>query len=420
MINFAIKQVKTNSMDSKQAPNFSEIIEAQKILKPIVKQTTIEHSRIFSNLSGAEVFLKLENLQSTGSFKVRGAVNKLYHLTPEELSHGVTCASAGNHAQGVAFAASKMDVHSKIFMPIFTPPLKVIATKAYGADVELIGDNFDEAYVAAKKYAAESNATFIEPFDDRQIIAGQGTIALEIFDQLKDIDEIYVPIGGGGLISGIAIVAKQINPSIKIIGVESEGTASMINSIKKKQIITLPQVSSIADGIAVKRPGELTYKIISELVDDFVVVSDEEIAHITYLLLQRGKLLAEPSGVASLAAIAGRKRDCINKRVLAVISGGNVKMSLLEQILEKGMLNEKLRVRINVLTPDVSGELNEITNILDKFRANIHDIWHDRFSNIVPVGHVRITITFHLQEECQIEMIKNELEKRNKVFEVLD
>lgn len=420
MINFAIKQVKTNSMDSKQAPNFSEIIEAQKILKPIVKQTAIEHSRIFSNLSGAEVFLKLENLQSTGSFKVRGAVNKLYHLTPEELSHGVTCASAGNHAQGVAFAASKMDVHSKIFMPIFTPPLKVIATKAYGADVELIGDNFDEAYVAAKKYAAESNATFIEPFDDRQIIAGQGTIALEIFDQLKDIDEIYVPIGGGGLISGIAIVAKQINPSIKIIGVESEGTASMINSIKKKQIITLPQVSSIADGIAVKRPGELTYKIISELVDDFVVVSDEEIAHITYLLLQRGKLLAEPSGVASLAAIAGRKRDCINKRVLAVISGGNVKMSLLEQILEKGMLNEKLRVRINVLTPDVSGELNEITNILDKFRANIHDIWHDRFSNIVPVGHVRITITFHLQEECQIEMIKNELEKRNKVFEVLD
>lgn len=407
-------------MDPKQAPLFSEIIEAQKILKPIVKKTAIEHSRIFSNLSGAEVFLKLENLQSTGSFKVRGAVNKLYHLTPEELSHGVTCASAGNHAQGVAFAASKMDVHSKIFMPIFTPPLKVIATKAYGADVELIGNNFDEAYVAAKKYAEESNATFIEPFDDRQIIAGQGTVALEIFDQLKDIDEIYVPIGGGGLISGIAIVAKQINPSIKIIGVESEGTASMINSIKKKQIITLPHVSSIADGIAVKRPGELTYKIISELVDDFVVVSDEEIAHITYLLLQRGKLLAEPSGVVSLAAIAGRKRDCIDKRVLAVISGGNVKMSLLEQILEKGMLNEKLRVRISVLTQDVSGELNEITNILDKFRANIHDVWHDRFSNIVPVGHVRITVTFHLQEENQIEMIKSELEKRKKVFEVLD
>lgn len=407
-------------MDSKQAPNFSEIIEAQKTLKPIVKQTAIEHSRIFSNLSGAEVFLKLENLQSTGSFKVRGAVNKLYHLTPEELSHGVTCASAGNHAQGVAFAATKMDVHSKIFMPIFTPPLKVIATKAYGADVELIGDNFDEAYAAAKKYATETNATFIEPFDDRQIIAGQGTIALEILDQLNDLDEIYVPIGGGGLISGIAIVAKQINPSIKIIGVESEGTASMINSIKKKQIITLPHVSSIADGIAVKRPGELTYKIIKKLVDDFVVVSDEEIAHITYLLLQRGKLLAEPSGVVSLAAIAGRKRNCIDKRVLAVISGGNIKMSLLEQILEKGMLNEKLRVRIRVLAPDVSGELNEITAILEKFKASIHDVWHDRFSNIVPVGHVRITVTFHLQEENQIEMIKSELEKRKKVFEVLD
>lgn len=407
-------------MDSKQAPHFSEIIEARKILKPIIKTTPIEHSRIFSNLSGAEVFLKLENLQSTGSFKVRGAFNKLFHLSQEELNHGVTCASAGNHAQGVAFAASKMDVHSKIFMPIFTPPLKVIATRAYGADVELVGANFDEAYAAAKNYAQETNATFIEPFDDRQVIAGQGTIALEIFEQLSDIDEIYVPIGGGGLISGIAIVAKQMNPDVKIIGVESEGTASMKNSIEKQEIITLPHVSSIADGIAVKRPGQLTYKIINELVDDLLLVSDEEIAHMTYLLLQRGKLLAEPSGVASLAAIAGRKRNCEDKRVLAIISGGNIKMTLLEQILEKGMLHEKLRVRIAVLVPDVSGELNEITSILDMFRANIHDVWHDRLSNIVPIGYVRITVTFHLQEESQIDMIKNELRKLKKVFEVLD
>jgi len=407
-------------MENIKAPLLSDIIEARKILKPIVKLTPIEHSRIFSSMSGADVYLKLENLQSTGSFKVRGAYNKLFHLQKQNLLTKVTCASAGNHAQGVAFAASKMNVHSKIFMPIFTPPLKVIATRAYGAEVELFGANFDEAYAEAKKYAAKENATFIEPFDDPYIIAGQGVVGLEIIDQLENIDEIYVPIGGGGLISGIAIVAKQICPSIKIIGVESEGTASMKNSIEKNEIITLPHVSSIADGIAVKRPGALTYSIIKDLVDDFVIVTDEEIAHITYLLLQRGKILAEPSGVAALAAIATRKRNCENKKVVAVISGGNIKMTLLEQILEKGMLHEGLRVRVAVLVPDVSGELNEITTVLQKFRASIHDVVHDRFSNTVTVGYVKITITFHLQEDNQLNQICEELKSLNKEYEVLN
>lgn len=407
-------------MENLKAPLFSDIIEARKVIKPIVKLTPIEHSRIFSNMSGAEVFLKLENLQSTGSFKVRGAYNKLYKLGKDNSLSKVTCASAGNHAQGVAFAASRMNIHSKIFMPIFTPPLKVIATRAYGADVCLYGNNFDEAYAEAKKYAENENATFIEPFDDPYIIAGQGVVGLEIIDQLENIDEIFVPIGGGGLISGIAIVAKQINPSIKIIGVESEGTASMKNSIEKNEILTLPHVSSIADGIAVKRPGVLTYNIIKDLVDDFVIVTDEEIAHITYLLLQRGKILAEPSGVAALAAIAFRKRNCVGKKVVAVVSGGNIKMTLLEQILEKGMLHEGLRVRIAVLVPDVSGELNEITSVLQKFRASIHDVVHDRFSNDVPIGYVRITLTFHLQEDNQLIQICDELKNLNKEFEVLN
>lgn len=407
-------------METNKIPLFSDIIEARKVIKPVVKYTTLEHSRIFSSMSGAEVFLKLENLQSTGSFKVRGAYNKIHHLKENGLLNKVTCASAGNHAQGVAFAASKMNCYSKIFMPIFTPPLKVIATRAYGAEVELVGENFNEAYTAAKEYAQKENATFIEPFDDPLIIAGQGVVGLEIIEQLNDIDEIYVPIGGGGLISGVAIVAKQINPRIKIIGVESTGTASMKNSIEKNEITTLNSVSSIADGIAVKTPGILTYKIIKELVDDFVIVSDEEIAHITYLLLQRGKILAEPSGVVALAAIAMRKRTCVNKKVVAIISGGNIKMTLLEQILEKGMLNEGLRIRIAVLVPDIAGELNEITSILQKFRASIHDVVHDRFSNIVPVGYVKITLTFHLQEDNQLKLICQELNNHNKIFEVLN
>lgn len=406
--------------NGKLAPKFSDIIEARKVLKPIIKDTPIEYSRTFSTMSGAEVFMKLENMQSTGSFKVRGAYNKLFHLHSDDFKNGVTCASAGNHAQGVAFAAAKLGIYSKIFMPIFTPPLKVIATKGYGADVVLIGSNFDEAYAEAKKYAEKSNATFIEPFDDSLIIAGQGTVGLEIIEQLENVDEIYVPIGGGGLISGIAIVAKQINPKIKIIGVESEGTASMKNSIDNNQIITLPKIASIADGIAVKRPGELTFKIIKDLVDELIVVSDEEIARITYLLLQRGKILAEPSGVVSLAAIAMQKRDCNGKRVVAVISGGNIKMALLEQILEKGMLNEGLRVRVAVLVPDISGELKIITSILEQLKANIQDVSHDRFSNVVPVGYVRITVTVHLQEEGQLSLIVEELKKIGDKVEILN
>ncbi len=404
----------------KLAPKFSDIIEARKTLKPIVKFTTMEYSRLFSSMSGADVFMKLENLQSTGSFKVRGAFNKISHLHPEEVKNGVTCASAGNHAQGVAFASAQLGIHSKIFMPVFTPPLKVIATKGYGAEVVLVGSNFDEAYTEAKLYAEKSKATFVEPFDDPLIIAGQGTVGLEIIDQLENVDEIFVPIGGGGLISGIAIAAKQINPNIKIIGVESEGTASMKGSIEQNKVITLPKISSIADGIAVKRPGNLTFKIIQELVDDFLVVSDEEIAHITYLLLQRGKILAEPSGVVSLAAIAMQKRGCKGKRVAAVISGGNIKMTLLEQILEKGMLNEGLRVRVALLVPDVSGELNEITTVLEHLKASIQDVSHDRFSHIVPVGFVRITVTFHIQEENQLDSIVEKLKKIGDKVEILN
>lgn len=406
-------------METDHIPQLSDIIKAQTLLKPVVKQTSLEHSKTFSALSGTNVFMKLENLQSTGSFKVRGAYNKISHLTEDERQAGVICASAGNHAQGVAFAASKLNVPARVFMPVFTPPLKVIATRAYGAEVILTGDTFDDAFQAAMVEVNEGKGTLIHPFDDPLIIAGQGTIGLEIFSQLEDIQSIVVPIGGGGLISGIAIAIRQLNPDIKIIGVEAEGSQSMKVSLDKGEVDTLPRISTIADGIAVKRPGNMTYDIVKQYVDEVVLVNDAEIARTTYLLLQRAKLLAEPSGAAALAAILYKKSNLLEGNVVPVISGGNINMGLLQQVLEKGMMDEQLRARIAVLIPDVAGELKAIVSILEKLRANIHDIDHDRSMTSVPVGYVMVTITFNLQDTSQLQTITDELEHRKMKYQVL-
>jgi threonine dehydratase len=402
-----------------QLPHLSDIIKAQTTLKGMVKQTTLEHSKTFSGISKANVYMKLENLQSTGSFKVRGALNKISSLAEKELKQGVVCASAGNHAQGVAYAASRHKVKSRVFMPVFTPPLKVIATRAYGAEVILTGETFDDAFAAAMDEVAGSGATFIHPFNDPHIIAGQGTIGLEIFAQLENINTIVVPIGGGGLISGIAIAIKQLNPDIKIVGVEAEGSQSMKISIDKNKPETFPHLSTIADGIAVKTPGDLTFAAVKEHVDEIVIVNDAEIARTAYLLLQRAKLLAEPSGAAALAAIIYKKSQLLHGNIVPVISGGNINMGLLQQVLEKGMMDEQLRARIAVLIPDVAGELKAIISILEKLRANIHDISHDRSMTSVPVGYVMATITFNLQDTSQLETIKHELDARGMKYQVL-
>ena len=400
-------------------PHLSDIIKAQTILKSTIKQTPLEHSKTFSAMSGTNVYMKLENLQSTGSFKVRGALNKISSLKGSELKAGVVCASAGNHAQGVAYAASKQKIKSRVFMPYFTPPLKVIATKSYGAEVILTGDTFDDAYAAALEESEKSGAVLIHAFNDPHIIAGQGTIGLEIFAQLENINTVVVPIGGGGLISGIAIAIKQLNPEIRIVGVEAAGSQSMKLSLDSNSIETLKQINTIADGIAVKRPGDLTFAAVKELVDEVVIVNDAEIARTAYLLLQRAKLLAEPSGAASLAAVIYKKSKHITGNVVPVISGGNINMGLLQQVLEKGMMDEHLRARIAVLIPDLAGELKSIISILEKLRANIHEISHDRSMTSVPVGHVLATITFNLQETSQLETIKQELDNRKMKYQVL-
>ncbi|MGI6719026.1 MAG: threonine ammonia-lyase [Bacteroidales bacterium] len=390
---------------------FSEIVAAKQRLKSVTKITDLMTSKSFSQMANANVFLKLENLQSTGSFKVRGAYNKLASLTDEEKQKGVVAASAGNHAQGVAFSATRLGVKSTIFMPIFTPPLKVLATRGYGANVILTGETFDDAYEASQKYCKEHNATYIHPFDDKMIIAGQGTIGIEIYDQLPEVDIVLVPIGGGGLISGVALAMKELNPNIKIIGVEAEGAASMYASRKSKEIVNLPKISTIADGIAVKKPGKLTYSIIEDLVDDLVVVNDTEIAHAAYLLLQRAKLLAEPSGVAPMAAVLFKKCDFVNKNVVTIISGGNINMQILEQIIEKGMYEEGLKTCIQLIIPDQPGELKKILSVLDSLKANIADIEHDRSNADVTVGNTMLTIKLHLQSQEQLKVIINQFKE---------
>lgn len=401
-------------------PKFSDLINAQSLLSKVVKRTPLERSKSFSVMSGADVHLKLENFQTTGSFKVRGAYYKIANLTPEESSKGVLCASAGNHAQGVAYAATSLGVKSTVFMPVFAPPLKVIATRSYGAEVILTGETFDDAFKAALEFQKQTGATFVHPFNDPHIIAGQGTVGLEIFEQLREVNEVLVPIGGGGLISGIAIALKQLNPTIRIIGVEADGAQSMKTSIENGKHSTLNSVNTIADGIAVKSPGNLTFEAASKLVDEFVVVNDTEMAHTAYLLMQRSKILAEPSGVAAMAAVLYQKTDIKGRKVVPIVSGGNINMSILEQILEKGVMEEGLRARLQVLIPDQAGMLKSILSILEKMKANIHDIEHERSAASVPVGHVQVTITFNLQDTTQLPAITNELEMKGMNYQVLN
>lgn len=400
-------------------PLFSDIIKAQSVLKSIVKKTPLERSKSFSAMSGAEVYLKLENLQTTGSFKVRGAYYKISNLSKEETSRGVLCASAGNHAQGVAYAATQLGVKSTVFMPVFAPPLKVIATRAYGAEVILSGDTFDDAFKAAVEFGKKTGATFVHPFNDPYIIAGQGTVGLELFEQLTDVNDVLVPIGGGGLIAGIAIALKQMNPSIRIIGVEADGAQSMKVSIENGAPKVLNSVNTIADGIAVKSPGNLTFETTRNLVDELLVVNDAEIARTAYLLLQRAKILAEPAGVAAMAAVLFKKTNLNGRKVVPVISGGNINMSILEQILEKGVMDEGYRARIAVLIPDQAGMLKSIISILERMKANIHDIYHERSITSVPIGYVEVTITFNLQDTTQLPAILNELETRGLKYQVL-
>ena len=350
-----------------------DIKNAKETIKNVVKQTDILESVKLSNMTGANVFYKCENLQKTGSFKLRGACNKIANLTDKEKSNGVIASSAGNHAQGVALGASMTGIKATIVMPATAPLAKVTATKGYGAEVVLNGLVYDDAYAKAVELQKETGATFLHPFDDEYVIAGQGTIGLEILEQLNgNVDTIICPIGGGGIIAGIAVAAKGINPNIKIVGVQTANIPSMHESMKNGEVTTAFKATTIADGIAVKTPGNVTFEIIKELVDEIVVVEEDEIAQGMLFLMENQKVVSEGSGAVSTAALLSKKYvPQQGENVVCVISGGNVDVNTLYRVIGTALTKEGRRYAFNTVIQDKPGGLAELTKIISEHNANI-------------------------------------------------
>jgi len=358
-----------------------------------IRISPCNHSETFSALTNNSIFLKLDNQQRTGAFKERGALNRMLTLTPEERARGVIAASAGNHAQGVAYHAGRHGIHARIFMPLPTPLTKVSSTRGYGAEVVLHGANYDEAYAAALENAEQDHLTLIHAFDDDAVIAGQGTLGLEILQQHSDIHVLVVPIGGGGLIGGIACAVKETNPSILVFGVQPARIPSMKAAVAEGRPVTLDSAKTIADGIAVRRAGERTLPLVQKYVDDIVTVEEEEIANAILLLLEREKTLAEGAGAAALAAVLNHKLPLAAKRVAVLVCGGNIDVTLLSRIIERGLVKDGRLVRLRVHLPDYPGALYRLTGILAEHRANIVETAYDRAYHGVNLGDTAIDIT---------------------------
>jgi threonine dehydratase len=350
-------------------------------------------SESFSVLTNNSIFLKLDNQQRTGAFKERGALNKLLTLSSEERARGVIAASAGNHAQGVAYHAGRHGIRARIFMPLPTPLTKVSATRAYGAEVVLHGANYDEAYDKAVAQSRQDGFTLVHAFDDDAVIAGQGSLGLEILEQHSDIEAIVAPIGGGGLIGGIACAVKETNPTVKVFGVQPARIPSMKAAIAEGKPVTLASAVTIADGIAVRRAGERTLPLVQKYVDDIVTVEEEEIANAILLLLEREKTLAEGAGAAAIAALLNHKLQLAGKRVAVLVCGGNIDVTLLARIIERGLVKDGRLVRLRVHLPDYPGALHRLTGILADHRANIVETAYDRAYHGVNLGDTAIDIT---------------------------
>lgn len=364
---------------------------AREHLQKVLLPTHLIYSPIFSEESGNQIYIKPENLQKTGAFKIRGAYNKINKLTEEEKKRGVIASSAGNHAQGVAYAARELGIKAVIVMPKTTPLIKVQSTKKYGAEVVLYGDVYDDAYQKAKELEAQEGYVFVHPFDDIDVLEGQGTIALEILEEMPDAEVIVVPIGGGGLISGIAAAAKMIKPDIKIIGVEPSGAASATEALKKNKVVTLPEANTIADGTAVKRIGDLTFNCIKQYVDEVVTVDDYELTEAFLLLAEKHKIIAENSGILPLAAL--KKLTERGKKVVPVVSGGNIDVLMISSMIGKGLISRDRIFNFAVSIPDRPGELAKITHIIADVGANIVKLAHNQFKNLSRFRDKEVLIT---------------------------
>ena len=373
--------------------NLDSIRQAMDRIRGSIAVTPFVHSEKFSRQTGSTIFLKLENLQMTGAFKERGALNKILLLTEDERRRGVIAASAGNHAQAVAYHATKRGIQAQICMPLTTPLVKVSATRGYGAEVILFGANYDEACEEALRRSSEHGLTFIHPFDDEAVIAGQGTLGLEMLEQHGDLDAIVIPVGGGGLIAGVACAVKEINPRIKVIGVQSSKIASMKAAFEKNELVTLPANKTIADGIAVRCAGTLTFPLVRKYVDEIVTVDEEEIASAILQLLEKEKMLAEGAGAAATAAVLNQRTPNHGRKLGVLVSAGNIDVSLLSLIIERGLVKDGRLVRLRVHLPDHPGALQRLAGVIAEQKANIVETNYDRAYYGVVLGDTVIDIT---------------------------
>ncbi|HHU70368.1 MAG TPA: threonine ammonia-lyase [Thermoanaerobacterales bacterium] len=397
-----------------------DVKKAYDNLKSTVRKTPIDESRTISEITGGKVFLKAENLQKTGAFKIRGAFNKIINLSNEEQAKGVIAASAGNHAQGVALAASSAGIRSTIVMPEGASVTKVIATKGYGANVVLSGQNYDESYKKALELQKSEGSVFVHAFDDPYVIAGQGTIAIEILEELPETEFIIVPIGGGGLISGIAVAAKSLKPSVKIIGVQAEGAASAYKARQNNKIIELESAYTIADGIAVRKTGDLTFSLIQKYVDDIITVNDEEIAHAILTLLERSKIVVEGAGAVGAAALIHNKLNIRDRNAVVVISGGNIDANIVSRIIEKGLMKSGRYIRIATVIEDRPGTLYTLLKTVASMRANVVSIFHDRLKQSVPLGQSEVELELETRDPEHVAELLQALEEKGYKIEVVD
>ncbi|KAF0984233.1 hypothetical protein FDP41_007410 [Naegleria fowleri] len=421
------------SLASTSHVTFYDIEEAFARIRPLLPPTPLQESMVLTQeifglqkgvLHPRKVHLKYENKHMTGSFKERGAINKLASLTAEQRERGVVASSAGNHAQAVAYHAMRLGIKATICMPENTPLAKVAGTRRYGAEVVLIGESIDDAYQEALRIKDAENRVLVHPFNDNDIIAGQGSLGLELLEQSPYIDTIVCPIGGGGLISGTAIAVKTVNPKIKVYGVQTENIPSMITAKKERKAIMVPYKSTIADGIAVKRAGDLTFPIVDKYVDDIVTVSESEIAHAVLVLLEREKTLVEGAGATAVAALLSGKLPEITKpnssshRVCVILSGGNMDIGTVRDIIDRGLAQSGRLVRVRAVVPDVPGQLAKVLTLLGELKVNIREVDHERTEN-VPVGFTATIITCQTKGFEHIELVKEQLSKKQFTFEIL-
>jgi threonine dehydratase len=384
-----------------------KVYHAAFVLREVARKTDLIYA---PNLSAeTDIYLKTENLQVTGSFKLRGAYYKISQLTDEQRAAGILACSAGNHAQGVALAATRMGAKSVICMPDGAPISKVEATRALGAEVCLVPGAYDDAYEYARKLEQETHATFIHPFNDEEVIAGQGTIGLEILEQLGDVDAVVVPIGGGGLIAGVAYAIKALRPDVKVYGVQAENASAMAQSLHGHKIVALDRVATFADGIAVKKPGDLTFSLIEQYVDDIVTVTEDEIATAILALIEKQKLIAEGAGAVSVAAAMFDKLPIKGKRVVCLVSGGNIDVNILSRVITRGLVTSGRNTTLQIALEDKPGQLEGVSRIISQCGGNVVSVHHERSDANMPISSCYLKIGLETRDFAQIEEIRQAL-----------